>query len=67
MHIDNQMVVFEIIQEFYDLLNSFMMKQATSHLGPWSDLINNESNNGCWIVHDEHLHSSRRLKYDILE
>jgi hypothetical protein len=43
------------------------MKQATPHLEPWSDLINNESNNGCWIVHNEHLYLSRRLTYDILE
>jgi hypothetical protein len=43
------------------------MKQATPHLGPWSDLINNESNNGYWIVHNEHLYLSRRLTYDILE
>jgi len=44
-HTANQRTVLERIQEMNDLLSSFMMNQATPHLGVESNLINNESSN----------------------
>ena len=45
MHKTNQRTTLDIIQEMNDLLSSFMMNQATSHLGALSSLINSESSN----------------------
>jgi hypothetical protein len=41
MHTTNQKLIFRRIQE----RKSFMMNQATPHLGAESSLINNESSN----------------------
>jgi hypothetical protein len=45
MHKTNQRTSFDRIQEMNDLLSSFMMNQATPHLGALSILINSESSN----------------------
>jgi len=44
-HTTNQRRIFERIHKMNDWLSSFMMNPATSHLGAWSCLINNESSN----------------------
>jgi hypothetical protein len=47
IHIANQETIFKKkSKKLNDLLNSFMMKQATPHLGGvWSSLMSNESSN----------------------
>jgi len=41
----NERTILKIIQKMNDWLSSFMMNQATSHLGAHSYLMNNESSN----------------------
>jgi len=41
----NERIILKIIQKMNDRLSSFMMNQATTHLGTQSCLINNERSN----------------------
>ena len=45
IHITNQRTSLDRIEEINDLLSSFMINQATPHLGALSSLTNNESSN----------------------
>jgi hypothetical protein len=45
MHTAKQRTILERIQEMNDLLSSFMMNQATPHLGALSSLKNSETSN----------------------
>jgi hypothetical protein len=47
MHTINERTILKIIQKMNDRLSSFMMNQATPHLGAHSCLINNERSNHC--------------------
>jgi len=45
MHIIKERTILKRIQKMNDWLSSFMMNQATPHLGAQSYVINNESSN----------------------